>query len=45
MVRGAPKSAAAEKLRGLATTVFGTGILGSTPGVAKPERRGLFGRR
>jgi pilus assembly protein CpaE len=44
VVRGAPKSAAAEKLRGLATTVFGTGIMGSTPAAAKPERRGLFRR-
>ncbi len=45
VVRGAPRSQPADRFRSLATTVFGTGLVGSLPVAAKPERRGLFGRR
>ena len=47
VVRSAPKSAPADKLRVLGALVFG-GLLGPTIGSgadAKKERRGLFGRR
>jgi pilus assembly protein CpaE len=49
VVRSAPKSPPAEKLRTLAATVFGA-ALGGTPSPTvqegeKKERRGLFGRR
>jgi pilus assembly protein CpaE len=45
VVRGAPRSQPADRFRSLATTVFGTGLVGALPTPAKPERRGLFGRR
>jgi pilus assembly protein CpaE len=45
VVRGAAKSPVADRMRALAFTVFGTGILGSAPAAARPERRGLFSRR
>ena len=49
VVRSAPKSAPAEKLRVLATTVFGSALLPAATaepgGGAKKEKRGLFGRR
>ena len=45
VVRGAPRAPAAERFRSLATTVFGTGLVGSAATTPKPERRGLFGRR
>jgi pilus assembly protein CpaE len=45
VVRGAPRSQAADRFRSLATTVFGTGLVGAATAPAKPERRGLFGRR
>ncbi len=46
VVRGAPKSLAADRLRDLATIVLGPGDgLPDAPGSAAPkERRGLFGR-
>lgn len=46
VVRSAPKSPPAEKLRALASTVFGGSMtsVGATDG-ARRERRGLFGRR
>jgi Flp pilus assembly CpaE family ATPase len=45
LVRGAGRTTAADKMRALATTVFGSGLVGSSTGAAKPERKGLFGRR
>jgi pilus assembly protein CpaE len=49
VVRGAPKSLPAEKLRALANLIFGPSLLpssnGSTPKTVKKEKRGLFGRR
>jgi pilus assembly protein CpaE len=45
VVRGAGRSGASDKFRSLATTVFGTGLVGSSSSPAKQERRGLFGRR
>lgn len=46
VVRGAPKSLPADKLRALATTVFGAALLPSPAGdTTKKEKRGLFGRR
>jgi pilus assembly protein CpaE len=44
VVRGAPRSPAADHFRSLATTVFGTGLVGATPAPVKQERRGLFRR-
>jgi pilus assembly protein CpaE len=47
VVRSAPKSPPAERMRALGAIVFG-GLLGAAPGagdVARKERRGLFGRR
>jgi pilus assembly protein CpaE len=47
VVRSAPKSLPADKLRALAKTVFGAALL-PTPKPAEPaakEKRGLFGRR
>jgi pilus assembly protein CpaE len=47
VVRSAPKSVPADKLRALAKTVFGAALL-PTPKAAEPatkEKRGLFGRR
>jgi pilus assembly protein CpaE len=48
VVRSAPKSPAAEKLRALALTVFGAAIATAPAADAdaqKKEKRGLFGRR
>jgi pilus assembly protein CpaE len=45
VVRGAPRTPPADKFRTLATTVFGTGLVGTVTAPAKPEKRGLFGRR
>jgi pilus assembly protein CpaE len=48
VVRSAPKSPPADKLRALATTVFGGALVAPAgPPAAEPkkERRGLFGRR
>jgi pilus assembly protein CpaE len=46
VVRSAPKSLPAEKLRALATTVFGGALLPSPAAEpARKEKRGLFGRR
>ncbi len=45
VIQSAPKSPPAEKLRALATTVFGTALLPTSPDTAKKEKRGLFGRR
>ena len=44
VVRGAPRSAPAEKLRALAQVVFGSALTPPSPeGKATKERRGLFG--
>jgi pilus assembly protein CpaE len=48
VVLSAPKSPPAEKLRALATTVFGGALVapaGPSAGAPKKEKRGLFGRR
>ena len=45
VVRGAPGSPVAQRFRSLATTVFGTGLVGATAAAPKPEKRGLFSRR
>ncbi|HYO43058.1 MAG TPA: AAA family ATPase [Candidatus Limnocylindrales bacterium] len=45
VVRGAAKSLPAEKLRALASIVFGATLLPGNAGDAKKEKRGLFGRR
>jgi pilus assembly protein CpaE len=50
VVRSAPKSPPAEKLRVLATTVFGSALMpaataAAAAGGARKEKRGLFGRR
>ncbi len=48
VVRSAPKSVPADKLRALATIVFGAALLPQASGhadAAKKEKRGLFGRR
>lgn len=49
LVLGSPKSLAAEKMRALATAVFGGPTAVASPAVAsvevKKEKRGLFGRR
>jgi pilus assembly protein CpaE len=45
VVRGAPGTPVAQRFRSLATTVFGTGLVGSTAAAPKPEKRGLFSRR
>ena len=45
VVRGAPGSPVAQRFRSLATTVFGTGLVGSITAAPKPEKRGLFSRR
>ncbi len=46
VVRGAPRSAAAEKLRALAATVFGGSLKqAASADEVKKERRGLFRRR
>lgn len=45
VIRSAPKSQAAEKLRTLATVVFGAALVPAGGAVAKPEKKGLFGRR
>jgi pilus assembly protein CpaE len=44
VVRGAPRSQAADRFRSLATTVFGTGLVGSPAAPPKAERKGLFRR-
>ena len=45
VIRSAPKSHAAEKLRTLATVVFGAALVPVGRAVAKAEKKGLFGRR
>jgi Flp pilus assembly CpaE family ATPase len=47
VVRSAPKSPPADKLRALATTVFGSALTAPAAGAEPPkkEKRGLFGRR
>ena len=49
VVRSAPKSAPAEKLRVLATIVFGSSLVPAATAAAgadtRKEKRGLFGRR
>ncbi len=45
VVRSAPKSPAADKLRTLATIVFGATFVPAPGDVAKQGKRGLFGRR
>lgn len=47
VVRSAPRSLPAERLRALAATVFGSALEPGPPpgGEPKKERRGLFGRR
>ncbi|MDQ1323829.1 MAG: Response regulatory protein [Chloroflexota bacterium] len=45
VIRSAPKSHAADKLRTLATVVFGGAMVQAGGAVAKPEKKGLFGRR
>jgi pilus assembly protein CpaE len=51
VVRGAPRSIPAEKLRVLATIVFGSGLVPPVAvsaggnGARKKEKRGIFGRR
>ena len=45
VIRSAPKSHAADKLRTLATIVFGAALLPVAGTVAKAEKKGLFGRR
>ncbi len=45
VIRSAPKSQAADKLRTLATFVFGAALVPVGGVVAKPAKKGLFGRR
>ena len=45
VIRSAPKSQAADKLRTLATVVFGVALVPVGGAVAKPEKKGRFGRR
>jgi pilus assembly protein CpaE len=45
VVRSAPSSPAADKLRTLATIVFGTVLVPAAGKAAKSDKRGLFGRR
>ena len=45
VMRSAPKSPAADKLRTLATIVFGAALVPAAGTAAKAEKRGLFGRR
>ena len=45
VIRSAPKSHAADKLRTLATIVFGAALVPVAGTVAKAEKKGLFGRR
>ena len=45
VVRSAPKSPAADKLRALATIVFGAVLVPAARQAAKSDKRGRFGRR